>query len=58
MNVTTEDIAYHIANSCEGYADGNLYFSSPDASRDILTINVTDEESGETKTFTMKVFEE
>lgn len=55
MNVTIEDVMYHISNSCEGYQDGDLYFSSPFVDGDTLRLTVFNDAENESKEFVFKV---
>lgn len=54
MNVGFEDVMHHIANSCEGYQDGDLFFSSPHVDGDTLRLTVYNDSKGESQEFVFK----
>lgn len=54
MNVTVEDVMYHISNSCEGYQDGDLYFGPPFVDGDTLCLTVHNEVENESQVFVFK----
>lgn len=58
MNVTIEDVMHHISNSCEGYQDGDLYFSSPSVDGDTLFLTVFNDSENEQKEFVFKAVDE
>ena len=55
-NVTTEDVINHLANSVEGYQEGDLYFATPRVVAEGLMVTVEDEDENE-RNWVLRVYE-